>query len=958
MLAPAPPNCQIATSSPVGTAGAYIGTSGQDIIFFFEQSSNSSAVVPTAVNYYPTIYRNGTSIGVAIEPWTTGYHACAILQLMPGIQIVPTDIIAITAPASWMSCGAGYASNAVSSPLTIANYTGQSCFGTATLAKTFKPGFNFSDIGSNQTTLYNIPRNWRYRLGWYQLSRAPAFIDFTPLSNSIDSTTYPGVTGYWAIGFDDNYLANSGVATQLSIIAKPGYPGVTVTQITGNNNPGIYTPGVGYLDQYYLFEVVQTSGSTTANIPLALHYVNSSGRQWVSNLWIVAPGDFAVPGPGNTTWTFDRSNPYALSNEFLSRLANGAGSMRWIDATLGFANNCNMTQPWEETPLDAFTWDPSSNPTISIAYSEARPFSPSGSYVYQEFVASQLGSTWTCSSGLSAAITSTTATTITINSAYTDPIFSGVLIEIDSEQMYVQSLPGAITSSGSTLTGPNTLDVIRGAFGTTATTHAEGARVTILSKRWALSSLSNLSGGPAHIVEFVTATPHGLQGPVLFPLGGKFPTFTYTDGTTDQLSGTTLTTQINVIGGPWVTGPNTFVTVAYSSASTTQVTLEAPQSLSSSTPSAWQPSGGNGFPMEFIAMTTGAFPGTNLHLNIPLSATSAYIYDVAVKIRNNFPAGRRVYLELADEPWNYFFFEFGMCQALSSMAGYSENYYYYVVMRTEQIRTIFQNVFGSRAGEIYTLINNQFGFARVPWVSYTGTPTSSEIGGMGPLQLAAYLGVHVDCRAVAPYTNLDDSAATIAAWNNATSIQQMVDLVIHDLYYCNNPAPGTGGWNAYIAAEQADIAAYNTATGGNCVMYGYEGGWGGPPDGINNATTISHDITYDPSWLIIEQDMFALWQRAGVVNLNIYSYDIYYYGGNNWGVYHCPGQLPGRGDGSDGKANNRLCLATPGFEYSKAATTNQDQFCVSVRGQAFLEWMQPAQGKKRMLFVPYRFVNR
>jgi len=362
--------------------------------------------------------------------------------------------------------------------------------------------------------------------------------------------------------------------------------------------------------------------------------------------------------------------------------------------------------------------------------------------------------------------------------------------------------------------------------------------------------------------------------------------------------------------------------------------------------------------MEFIAMTTGAFPGTNLHLNIPLSATSAYIYDVAVKIRNNFPAGRRVYLELADEPWNYFFFEFGMCQALSSMAGYSENYYYYVVMRTEQIRTIFQNVFGSRAGEIYTLINNQFGFAGVPWVSYTGTPTAAEIADMDPLQLAAYLGVHVDCRAVAPYTNLDDSAATIAAWNNATSIQQMVDLVIHDLYYCNNPAPGTGGWNAYIAAEQTDIAAYNTATGGNCVMYGYEGGWGGLPDGINNATTISHDITYDPSWLIIEQDMFALWQRAGVLNVNIYSYDIYYYGGNNWGVYHCPGQLPGRGDGSDGKANNRLCLATPGFEYSKAATTNQDQNTVSVRGQAFLEWMQPAQGKKRMLFVPYRFVNR
>ena len=421
-----------------------------------------------------------------------------------------------------------------------------------------------------------------------------------------------------------------------------------------------------------------------------------------------------------------------------------------------------------------------------------------------------------------------------------DSIFSGVLIEIDSEQMYVQSLPGAITSSGSTLTGPNTLDVIRGAFGTTATTHAEGARVTILSKRWALSSLSNLSGGPAHIVEFVTTTPHGLQGPVLFPLGGNFPTFTFTDGTTEQYSNVTTS---QVVTGPWVTGPNTFVTVESVSVSTTQVTLEATQSLSSSTPSSWTPSLGNGFPMEFIAMATGSFPGTNLQVNIPLSATnSPQIYDVAVKIRNNFPAGRRVYLELADEPWNYFFSEYYFCGLLSNLAGYG-NYYYYVVMRTQEIRTIFQNAFGSRAGEIYTIINNQFGYAGVPWVSYTGTPTSSDIDNMDPLQLAAYLGVHVDARAVAPYTNLDDSSVTITAWNNATTIQQLIDLVIHDLYYCNNVFP-YGGWNAYIAAGQADIAAYNAATGGNCFLYGYEGGFGAPPTGIKNGDTISSDLCY------------------------------------------------------------------------------------------------------------------
>ncbi len=344
-------------------------------------------------------------------------------------------------------------------------------------------------------------------------------------------------------------------------------------------------------------------------------------------------------------------------------------------------------------------------------------------------------------------------------------------------------------------------------------------------------------------------------------------------------------------------------------------------------------------------------------MNIPLAATDAYVYDVALKILNNFPEGRRVYVELADEPWNWSFSEYDVCLFLSNLAGVP-NFYYYVVVRTGQIRTIFRNVFGSRANEIYALVNNIWTGVS-PWVEYTGIPTSEQISAFPSLQIAAYYGVTIDTHAAAPYINLDDSAATMLAWNNS-NIQQMIDIFVHDMYYNQQ------GWPAWLAAHQALMAAYNATPAspnfngaiGTCFLYGYECGFQTPPAGITNQISLSHDLTYDPNWLIIEQDFYALLQKSGFVNANVYSYSIYYVTPNNWGLYHWVNQPYGKGDGSDGKANNRLCLATPGYEYSKAATTNQDAVNVSVRGQAFLEWMQPSQGKKRMLFVPYRFVNR
>jgi len=187
----------------------------------------------------------------------------------------------------------------------------------------------------------------------------------------------------------------------------------------------------------------------------------------------------------------------------------------------------------------------------------------------------------------------------------------------------------------------------------------------------------------------------------------------------------------------------------------------------------------------------------------------------------------------------------------------------------------------------------------------------------------------------------------------------MADLLIHDIYYTS------GDLNPYLSGHQANISGYNAWLNTNfpgtrhCILYGYEGGYGaGAPSACTYEYQENHDVAYDPVWRIYEKDFYAMMQNAGFADLCLYSYNIYYFYDQTWGLWHWVGQQSGKGGGSDGKFNNRTCLATPGFEYSKASTTNQDQLCVSVRGQAFLEWMQPVQAKKRMLFVPRRFVNR
>jgi hypothetical protein len=914
---PAPPNCSVATStpSPVNASGAYIATSGQKAVFFFATglSGGVANVKPTKINALPSFFKNGVSVGVGVNPWCTGLHYCCSVDLPSGVSISPADTLTCTVVDSWVTCGTGNASAGFSN-MTLTNYSGISCFNTSSLTKTFKPGFNISFLGCSDQTSFNLMKNWCYRLPQSIWSSSntdsyPVYFVNTDIEstffdivngNGIDSVGMPGLPGYWAIGFDDNYIANSGTPTTLTLIA--GSTDTTVTQdaiCTGVSNSG--TNGIG---QFYMFNVQQSSSAATLQCPVSLKGVNSAKHTYISNLWIVGPGDFTYT-PG-TPLTFDRSQRHAFSNTWNTRFANSAGVLRWYGATLGYSTWTNISEAWEQHQLADFSWNNSNCPGYNIGFTGFRAIILTASpYVYSEYLGSSFGLTLNTSIG-------TTDTTLSINSgsdAFAIPI-AGLLLSVGTEKMRIRSVTGT--------SNPYSCFVERGSSGTTVASHSAGA--ISCYGRLAITSIGQLGSG---IIEVVCNANHGLKTGIETTFSGSgYPSPVYlTDGSSNSalqnfsypimVTGPT-TYAIDLRGGSGVTlGPST----AYPTAPTSYALNPANSKFSQNLP-------GAGFPPEIIAMATGALPDCNLHVNIPAAATDSYIYDVATKILNYFPAGRIVYIELGDEFWNFgqqqIYFSSMMSKLFGASTANNANTYYWYVVRSGQMRAIFRNVFGSRASEVKMMLNSQW---------------SNPSDGVNMLNIAIANSVTVDVLAGGAYINPDSgtgSQSSTNAWNGSTSIAQMNDLWVHDLYY--NSSTFTG----FASGNNSAINSYNTSTGGNCVLYGYEGGFSqGTGSHANNQTTISHDMVYDPTWRVIEQDFYACCQRAGFVDFAITEYSAYYFYSSNWSVYHYTQQMAGA------PLSNRQWFATPGFRvnYDGTIGNSQDIHMESCRGQAFLDWM-------------------
>ncbi|MDR3621611.1 MAG: hypothetical protein P4L85_19830, partial [Paludisphaera borealis] len=160
-----------------------------------------------------------------------------------------------------------------------------------------------------------------------------------------------------------------------------------------------------------------------------------------------------------------------------------------------------------------------------------------------------------------------------------------------------------------------------------------------------------------------------------------------------------------------------------------------------------------------------------------------------------------------------------------------------------------------------------------------------------------------------------------------------------------------------LRADAASLATHRSLTGGRKIeLICYEGGVDSvlatTANGITDPTQYYYggekqrDVIYNPNWWNVDQDLYPVMKKIGDVDgVALFNHCQTPYPTNvgtgrtdaMWGVTDWHGQPAGRGDGSDGKADNRLCLAQPGNAKSKSPLVNQDETNVSVRLQSVID---------------------
>jgi hypothetical protein len=894
-------------SPSVRLRSGHVGTSGRTVFLTYEVTATSGDVFPTTSITPPTIAKNGTPIGSLVGTTITGTEPYWLGILPAGEQIAAGDVVTISAGINHLTTTGGSTEAITGAEIT--NYTGQSCFGTESLARTLRMGINIESYPTGHNGRGFLLKNQARTISVFgsttardannkpitlSATTAGAWFYEDSTTNGLDSTRNPGITGLFAISWDDT---NPGTPTTFSFYTTDAATTV-VTERTDLANPGI-----GGMGKVRVFDIQRAVASVTVDTSVRLQVSNSASQPRFDNLFIHGPGDFTYTD--GVPVVLDRSQPYAMSNRWLD-ITRNAGSIRNWQHMVG-SSASQMCEVEHALPMTEFTYGWGSGTYYSvIGIAEALPFVLANNPYYYTHIVGE-----TYSATLNTGVDSVT-TTLNVTHTVGDPVIIGLRLLVGSEKMRVTDV------SGSTIT------VIRGVDGTTAASHLAGTiqvgyRLPLTACPWIFSN------GSVQI--YRTSTQHKLRtGQAIVLKGAGWPIFNFADG-----GATTPEHPITEYGSAaFVLGPDTFM-LKQGPYTAPWTTVAAPITLNPATcytiidvPSI--PT----IPYGVLAQAASQAAVQSVFLALPHLCTDDMAWRLAREVRDNLTPGINVFMELSNETWN-----FPTPATYLKMVSYSlyptETEYAYQARRSGELRDIWVAAFNeggrNRGGSVKLYLNvqtvNTFGAAMLHWA-----------GAQAPV-------IPVDAIAIAPYvsntSNWFDS--TTLATINSLDIPEAIDVWIHYQKYTTQ----SKGIRTFAPAWLAQIATYNLATGLNCQLVSYEGGieeiYGG---GASDWNAKNRDAVYHPNWYIIEKDWFALVQAAGFLHFNVFDqYNNYYLNKFLWGQYHHRYQVYCRGDGSDGKVNNLLTLARPGLPNSKAATTSLDLANGSVRGKAWLDWNGP-----------------
>lgn len=311
-------------------------------------------------------------------------------------------------------------------------------------------------------------------------------------------------------------------------------------------------------------------------------------------------------------------------------------------------------------------------------------------------------------------------------------------------------------------------------------------------------------------------------------------------------------------------------------------------------------------------------------LNISHTMSDTGIADFAILAADKVGPDRQCYLEYSNECWNFAnsFNQSRHCYGRGQLdpaivAATTNTYYrgnYWYAQRATDVFEIFTAEWQSRGWNVNNLIRVLAG------------QSGSSVRLTNSLYWAVdVLGRRVDAISIAPYwdsqVSTDDGPMT-----DAMTIDQL-----HDITAAESLAPTR--LRDRIRTHKALANSYGVR------LVGYEAGPSFFASGTN-ALTLSRQCGKDPRIRVLSKQFWSLMQTEGMDLLCIFTLasvggvgSIGPAGTPCWGHIENYGQLPGTGDGTDGKFNN-------------AANPNDWWQAVSVQAQAYLEWMSPRRRRR------------